>query len=114
MNAEELGRLVQEGLVEVGSHCVTHASLTAMDQEHRQKEIRGSKVELDTLTRGRYHPLAYPHGEFDRGVLEARKTQATSVPSARIDIAWKVLTNDISCGVCRFRTFPAMPSEQSC
>jgi peptidoglycan/xylan/chitin deacetylase (PgdA/CDA1 family) len=73
MNAEELGRLVQEGLVEVGSHCVTHASLTAMDQEHRQKEIRGSKVELDTLLGVNTTTLAYPHGEFDRGVLEATK-----------------------------------------
>ena len=66
MNAEEIVELVREGLIEVGSHTVTHAQLSALDKAFQAHELRRSKTHLEEIIGSPVTALAYPYGrEFD-------------------------------------------------
>lgn len=71
LDGEEVLRLVDGGLIEVGSHTVTHALLTALPEHELCGEIRGSREELEALLGRPVRAFAYPHGATSRPVAEA-------------------------------------------
>jgi len=64
MKSDEVVRLQQGGLVEVGAHTATHASLSSLSRAAQQEEIRQGKTLLEDLLGSAVSSFAYPHGEY--------------------------------------------------
>jgi len=66
LDAGELRELRASGLVTLGSHTATHASLPDVDAEHRARELADSRAWLEDLTGAPVDLFAYPFGHHDR------------------------------------------------
>lgn len=62
MTAEEVRRLGDGGLVEVGSHTVTHPVLATQPVEIQRKEIMESKQRIEALLGHSVTAFSYPYG----------------------------------------------------
>jgi peptidoglycan/xylan/chitin deacetylase (PgdA/CDA1 family) len=62
LSAEEVVRLASGGLVEVGSHTVTHPVLSAISADAQFAEIHRSKMHLDEILGSPVASFAYPFG----------------------------------------------------
>ncbi len=58
----EVLRLVDGGLIEVGSHTVTHPVLSALPAAEQKEEISRSKAHLEEILNGPVISFAYPYG----------------------------------------------------
>ncbi len=68
----ELTTLARDGLVEVGSHTMTHPVLAAQPASEQKQEIEGSKRRLEQLLGTPVLSFSYPfggHADYDRGTL---------------------------------------------
>ena len=79
MSPERLQSLQTE-LIKIGSHSITHRSLTQLQEQETMKELVGSKMYLETLLRGKINNFSFPYGAYNNTVLElAQKAGYTSV-----------------------------------
>ena len=62
LTAEELVRLAEGGLVEIGAHTVDHPYLPAMPAGRQQAEVSGSRNALERILGRPVTAFAYPHG----------------------------------------------------
>lgn len=62
LSADELVRLSQDGLVEIGAHTMTHAVLSALPVEEQRWEIQSVKQELEAILGRPVVHFAYPYG----------------------------------------------------
>jgi peptidoglycan/xylan/chitin deacetylase (PgdA/CDA1 family) len=62
MTSEEVRALASDGLVEVGSHTVTHAKLSAIPSAAQRREIQQSKWRLEEILGAAVTGFAYPYG----------------------------------------------------
>lgn len=62
LRREELIRLEDGGLVEVGAHCVTHSVLALQPSEVQRQELVGSKKTLEEILGKPVSSFAYPFG----------------------------------------------------
>jgi peptidoglycan/xylan/chitin deacetylase (PgdA/CDA1 family) len=60
--SEELKRLDQEELVEIGAHTCTHALLSNLSKTEQKKEVQGSKKVLEEILGHAVSSFAYPFG----------------------------------------------------
>ena len=65
LSRDELGTLTDSGLITLGSHTGSHASLPDIAPEERARELHNSRATLATLTGGPVDLLAYPSGHHD-------------------------------------------------
>jgi peptidoglycan/xylan/chitin deacetylase (PgdA/CDA1 family) len=63
LSAEEIGRLHQGGLVEVGAHTVTHPLLSGEPLASQRYEIRESKACLERILGNPVSSFSYPYGK---------------------------------------------------
>ena len=61
---EQAREMEQSGLVQIESHTLSHAGLTACDPVQLQRELRYSKYLLDTNLNKNCTVLAYPYGYY--------------------------------------------------
>ncbi len=74
LNDEQVRFLAQSGLVEIGSHTLTHANLDKLDDQQCLDEMLLSKQQLEQLTSTTVTSFAYPFGIYsDRDVEMAKK-----------------------------------------
>jgi peptidoglycan/xylan/chitin deacetylase (PgdA/CDA1 family) len=59
--------------IEFGSHSVSHLRLTSLTSDEREKEISGSKEELEQLLGHEVRFFCYPHGDCNAEVREGAK-----------------------------------------
>jgi peptidoglycan/xylan/chitin deacetylase (PgdA/CDA1 family) len=89
MRREDVTRLINGGLITIGSHGQTHRPLTAVAPAERQAEIELSRRDCEELTRGAVNGFAYPHGDRDGETMamarEAGFKWAVSTCSAALD-----------------------------
>jgi len=71
MSAAELQTLTDTGLITLGSHTRSHASLPDVDPGEREAELIGSRAALEALTGTTVDLLAYPSGHHDDDTEEA-------------------------------------------
>lgn len=80
---EQVMALVHSGLIEIGSHTLTHANLSTLDETGRCQELFASRQALQTLTGQPIDSFAYPFGIYsdadvsvakDAGYLDAVTT----------------------------------------
>ncbi len=62
LSPDEIARLAQERLVEVGAHTVTHSVLSTLPAVAQQAEIQGSKDCLEDILGDSVTSFAYPYG----------------------------------------------------
>ena len=70
LSNEEVRELLASGLVELGSHTMTHADLTQIVEEEKKWEIEGSKDRLKELFRVKVSTFCYPFGLYGEEDVE--------------------------------------------
>lgn len=65
LTGDELVRLAEGGLVEIGAHTATHAPLPRLGAALRDREVAGSKAFLEARIGREVRTFSYPHGEHD-------------------------------------------------
>ena len=73
MDEDALGQL-SSGIVQVGSHCVSHRRLTHMPLEEAQQELEHSKQYLEKIMKEPVRFLAFPYGDFDDNTLSLSRS----------------------------------------
>ena len=73
LRPDELQTLCASGLVTLGSHTATHASLPDVDPDERTAELRDSRAWLESLTAGPVDLFAYPFGHHDAASEDATR-----------------------------------------
>jgi peptidoglycan/xylan/chitin deacetylase (PgdA/CDA1 family) len=66
VSAEELVVLGKGGLIEIGSHTVTHPFLSRLPALLQEDELRKSRSCLEEITGAWVSSLSYPHGAYSR------------------------------------------------
>jgi len=96
MTREELGRLGEGGLIDIGVHTVSHPSLPSLLAQEQREEIAASKAALEEMMGAPVRRMAYPFGDYD----------AHSLAIAReldFDYAVSVETGSVRDASARFR-----------
>ena len=70
MSAEEIVRLAEGGLVEVGAHTVTHPALERLSRAQQAEEIGKGRSELEALLGRPVTSFSYPHGRYGPETVE--------------------------------------------
>lgn len=70
MSAGQIRELAELGF-EIGSHTLTHAHLTDLNDEDLRREIADSKHKLEDLIGREVVAFSYPYGEYDERVIAA-------------------------------------------
>ena len=70
MSADELLRLVDGGLIEIGAHTRHHPMLPQISLNRQKEEIQSSKKDLETLLNKKITGFAYPNG---RATMDAKR-----------------------------------------
>jgi peptidoglycan/xylan/chitin deacetylase (PgdA/CDA1 family) len=65
MTSEEVRMLINDGLVAVGAHTVTHPVLSGLDPVACRREVGDSKRACERLTEAPVTAFAYPYGDLD-------------------------------------------------
>jgi peptidoglycan/xylan/chitin deacetylase (PgdA/CDA1 family) len=68
MHESQVRELIKSGLVEIGSHTLTHANLPIVSHTEQVNEIRGSKEFLERKYGIKVTSFAYPYGELNEEV----------------------------------------------
>jgi peptidoglycan/xylan/chitin deacetylase (PgdA/CDA1 family) len=115
----QVQQLVESGLIEIGSHTLTHANLSRLDDQMREHELSESRRVLKQLTGQPVESFAYPFGIYgaadvtaarQAGYLDAVTTSegiecVTPLPDflqlKRIKVSGK---DNMLAFVCRIRT----------
>jgi peptidoglycan/xylan/chitin deacetylase (PgdA/CDA1 family) len=64
LTKEELHRLENGSLIELGAHTVTHPSLPTLSAGQQIEEIVGGKAQLESILGHPVTSFSYPHGEY--------------------------------------------------
>jgi peptidoglycan/xylan/chitin deacetylase (PgdA/CDA1 family) len=65
MSVTQIAELIDDGLVELGGHTISHPVLPSLSTEEQKREIAGGKAICEALVDRRIDGFAYPYGEFD-------------------------------------------------
>jgi peptidoglycan/xylan/chitin deacetylase (PgdA/CDA1 family) len=69
MTVDQLKRLKGNGLISVGSHCVTHSNLVLLSEEEVINEIIQSKHDLENLIQRNVSTMSFPYGAFNQALV---------------------------------------------
>jgi peptidoglycan/xylan/chitin deacetylase (PgdA/CDA1 family) len=73
INDEQLQQLVDSGLIEIGSHTLTHVNLATASAEQRLQELTESRAILQQQTGQSINSFAYPFGIYTQADVDAAK-----------------------------------------
>lgn len=73
LTEEELGTLVQGGLIDLGAHGVSHTDLTMLSPDQYSSEIQMSKEHLAGIIGKPVFGFSYPNGSFSQGIKDKVK-----------------------------------------
>lgn len=62
MSAEQLAKLSNDGLIEVGAHCISHPNLASLSSQNQRREIVEGKRQLEEIVGHTVSSFAYPYG----------------------------------------------------
>jgi peptidoglycan/xylan/chitin deacetylase (PgdA/CDA1 family) len=69
LDSAQLRDLAQHPLIEIGSHTMSHADLSALDADGLDREIKGSRDRLEEGLGRTIESFSYPHGGLHPAVL---------------------------------------------
>jgi peptidoglycan/xylan/chitin deacetylase (PgdA/CDA1 family) len=99
MTADELRRLADGDLVEIGAHTVTHPSLSTLEPDMQRAEIAGSKRQLEGALDRTVASFAYPFG----GASDFDETTARIVRDSGFDHACANVSSRLAPGTDAYR-----------
>jgi peptidoglycan/xylan/chitin deacetylase (PgdA/CDA1 family) len=99
MTADELRRLADGDLVDVGAHTITHPSLSRLEPDMQRMEIAGSKRQLEGALNRTVTSFAYPYG----GASDFDKMTAQIVRDAGFDHACANVSSRLVRGTDAYR-----------
>lgn len=70
LTAEDVKNIFSSGLVELGSHGVTHREFTAVSDTDLENEINQSREDIKSITSAYPESIAYPRGKFNTKIVE--------------------------------------------
>jgi len=70
---DEVRQLVASGLIEIGSHTLTHANLPRLEPHDRERELVESRLALQVLTGHSVDSFAYPFGLYGAADVAAAR-----------------------------------------
>jgi peptidoglycan/xylan/chitin deacetylase (PgdA/CDA1 family) len=73
MTPEQVARLAQGGVMDVGAHTVTHPALPAEPPEVQRMELARSKADLEAWCGRPVRGFAYPYGLYDEVAVTAAR-----------------------------------------
>ncbi|MCD6321398.1 MAG: polysaccharide deacetylase family protein [Clostridiales bacterium] len=65
MDADMLRKISENDLFSIGSHCISHSSLTSMSYDDAKKEIYESKKCLENILNEKIKTISFPHGAYN-------------------------------------------------
>jgi peptidoglycan/xylan/chitin deacetylase (PgdA/CDA1 family) len=80
---EQLREMVDSGLVEIGSHTITHPILASMSDEESLQEVAASRIQIEQKVGRRIRFFCYPNGQPG----DYRSSQIRQVQDAGYDAA---------------------------
>ncbi len=66
LSDEQIVQLIDSGLVEIGSHTMTHDNLPTLSIEDKIVEIRDSKTKIEEKFKIKCNSFCYPFGLYDK------------------------------------------------
>ncbi len=63
----------KSGIVEIGSHTLTHIKLGASSYEQQENELKESKADLEKLLEKEIDTIAYPYGSYNSNTINITK-----------------------------------------
>lgn len=66
LSDEQVRELLDSGLIEIGSHTMTHDNLPQISKEQKHEEIVGAKQHIEKLFRINCQSFCYPFGLYDQ------------------------------------------------
>jgi len=93
MEAEHIGKLARNPLIEIGSHTVNHYNLPFLKNEEIEEELLTSKKQLENVIQKEVLSIAYPEGDYSEAIKKSAENCGYSfqlavdyrVPSDKID-----------------------------
>jgi peptidoglycan/xylan/chitin deacetylase (PgdA/CDA1 family) len=73
INSTEIRKLAQNDLIHIGSHAMTHSTLSSLTYEEQYFELLGSKEHIENITNSPVLIMAYPHGAYNWETLQAAR-----------------------------------------
>lgn len=73
LSKEQIIKMQNSGLIEFGSHTLSHVNLSTIDNTQLEKEINDSKKEVEALIEKECEAFAYPYGKFDDLIVDVVK-----------------------------------------
>jgi len=90
LSRNEVVRMAEGGLVEVGSHTVTHPLLATIPLTAQRNEIQRSKASLEELLGRPVTSFSYPHGSYTSETAAfVREAGFTCACSSLVDLVWR-------------------------
>lgn len=81
---EQIKKMIDSGLIEIGSHTLNHANLPALPIDQKRVQIQASKTQIEEQFGIKCESFAYPFGFFDsESLMYAGRTYAASVTTER-------------------------------
>lgn len=96
LNWDEIKRISDSGLVEIGSHTIDHLQLSSLDTNSQKFQILESKKILEQKLGKAINSFAYPYGKFNQIsvnlVKQAGYTNATTVAASEYQMPEGIFT----------------------
>lgn len=90
MSSEELRRLAESGLVEIGAHTVHHPYLPGLTADEQREEIAQSKAALEALLERPVQSFSYPNGGFTAHTAQiVQELGFRGSGSTQADLVWR-------------------------
>jgi peptidoglycan/xylan/chitin deacetylase (PgdA/CDA1 family) len=87
MTGQQLRDISRNGLVTIGSHCVSHSNLTLLDESQAEYEIGESKRYLEELLNQKVSDLSFPYGAYySKHIAIAQQAGYRRVFSGQTDV----------------------------
>jgi peptidoglycan/xylan/chitin deacetylase (PgdA/CDA1 family) len=65
LSDEQITKLINSGLIEIGSHTITHDNLPTLTPENKSFEIYDSKIKIEEKFKIKCNSFCYPFGLYD-------------------------------------------------
>lgn len=73
MDAAQIQEIINSGLIEIGSHTLTHPNLTAISEQEAEHQIKESKILLENRFNVKVETFCYPYGVYSSQVAQVVK-----------------------------------------
>jgi len=90
---DQLKEILKTGLVEIGAHTMRHENLKNKSSELVEKEVRGSREELEQLSKRPVTAFAYPFGAFDNQAITSVREAGFLTAVSTVEGAIQSLSN---------------------